>query len=250
MKKHTLDILEGIAEKNVPNNFETIVKRIEAMPCLESDFVVIEKPKSNSRWKYSIAAACICAIISAGVLLSNTNPNNITLSPDAPQSTMGINNPLITNISKDNVIWNQDGIITQNRIAGEFKNIDESEWLKQFDINIPFSENVEYNFVYQIDKSNTVTDNIMFGYASINLTDNKKCAFYVFKSSLELSPVIMDYTILNKSTISGYSVYLVNEDTVTSWAAFEFDNYSIIIKMDNYTKDESVNMIKVLFISV
>ena len=72
MKKNIYKLLDEAAEQYVPDNFDSIMDEIEKMPTAETPDVYsfTEKRSAAKHWKYAVAAACLCAVIAAGAIVT------------------------------------------------------------------------------------------------------------------------------------------------------------------------------------
>ena len=149
MKKNIYKLLDEAAEQYVPDNFDSIMDEIEKMPTAETPDVYsfTEKCSAAKHWKYAVAAACLCAVIAAGAIITVKTQYH-TLFPGGAEDSErnSYNNSALTG----EILWNKGTILGDIRLAGEFRAVSEKEWKSVFSINFPTEGKTEYFFVYKI----------------------------------------------------------------------------------------------------
>lgn len=241
MKKNIYMLLDEAAEQYVPDNFDSIMDEIEKMPTAETPDVYsfTEKRSAAKHWKYAVAAACLCAVIAAGAIITVKTQYH-TLFPGGAEDSErnSYNNSALTG----EILWNKGTILGDIRLAGEFRAVSEKEWKSVFSINFPTEGKTEYFFVYKIDKEQGITDTVMLGYASVEGDNGSSYSVYVSEGGLKLSSVFVDTSSLKKSKIENKSVFFGTESGSCQWAAFDKSGYGIIVKMYGFTEKQAVEL--------
>lgn len=177
------------------------MKEIEKMPSTHPATVysLKEKKSYSKQWKYTIAAACLCAIIATGTIISIPTQNDISESGTTgdPYNTSYISPSVQTN----SIHWNEGPIMNNSRLAGEFHTVTENEWKAYFNTDLPAEGKINYFLVYEISKENGVTDNVMCGYISVELSNDTSYSAYVSKGTLKLSPVLVDISTFKEQQL-------------------------------------------------
>lgn len=245
MKKNIYNLLDEVTEQYVPDNFNSIMNEIKKIPASQAPTVYsfTEKKSTTKQWKYTVAAACICAVIATGAIISIPSQNNI-LQPQTPDYSQSVSDKQ-PSIPANAVLWNEGALLEEARLAGEFRAVTEEEWKAFFAVELPTEGKVNYFLVYEISKEDGITDNVMFGYVSVELTNDTGYSAYVSKGTLKLSPVLVDTSTLKESKIENKNVFLGTESN-RQWAAFEQNGYSFIATMDGFTKENTVQLVEEL----
>ena len=106
MKKNIYKLLDEAAEQYVPDNFDSIMDEIEKMPTAETPDVYsfTEKRSAAKHWKYAVAAACLCAVIVAGAIVTVKTQYH-TLFPGGTEDSErnSYNNSALTG----EILWNK-----------------------------------------------------------------------------------------------------------------------------------------------
>lgn len=246
MKKKIYNLLDEVTDQYVPDNFDSIMKEIEKMNESPTSIVYpFQKKKTTAyKWKYAVVAASICSIIAIGTFVSTMYKNTIP-HLDGTKSSNHISN-VQPSVPTKELFWNEGISLNKARLAGEFVSVREKEWKSIFDVEITVEGSIDYFFVYEKNKENNVTNNIMLGYVLIEENNGTSCSLYISKSALVLSPVFVDTSTLKKSKIENMNVFLGTEIDGCYWAAFEQESYSFITSIYGATKEHTVQIVESL----
>lgn len=244
MKNNIYTVLDEFTDQYVPDKWADIMTEIAKQPEQKSSTPMVTVIRSNNKWKYTVAAACLCAIIASGAMLLPNFQNSIVV-PNTTIDNTASNSAVITD-RNDVIHWNNVAL-NNNRLAFEFKEVTKEEWLSHYPVSLPNNENAAYYLVYNIYKDISNKDEVVLGYIDFNFSNNSDITMYVDNAPLHLSDnMLIDYFGVSnpkESYIDKQKVYLGAFNTKRC-AVFNNGNYSFYVQMSNIQADKSIELLK------
>lgn len=245
MAKNIYSYLDTLTDEYVPNKFDAIMNQIDTTEPITLKAIPSKKHTHSVAWKYTIAAACFCAIIISAAIW-NPNSNVSTSENNTMQST---SNSATINPVQNFICWNTVEQTSPNRLAIDFQTTDRETWISKFPMKIPDAINYQWKLGYDIDKELGVTQDLKMGYFSCDVNNVGYLTVQAIQSaelSLDETSTLLYFCTssdeFKMSQISEHQVFL-GSDGQKLYAAFNDGNHSFYLTLESAQKNDFINVL-------